>query len=298
MKHQRIRQQQDKAANWPEVTEIMMPTPIIDTTKQASSMKRRIALIAGLSLSTIMVAGNSGAMVAFDDEEKVEKTEEKKVEKKKIRVIRSGGPVTVIRDSKDGEKIEIQKHVSVHIDEERQKAIVETKEALEKVNARLEKARKKEEKRALEAAKDGLETALEALESKRSHMTYAYAGPSHAEIRRIEIDAMEGALKDMEEQVGDLGRIRIELKEDLIEAREDIREAFEDIELEFEFDAEARERHVIDLDHAARSLDQMEEQQLEGLRQAEEHLKRERERLEQRLAERRAKALAEDVKPE
>ncbi len=277
-----------------------MPTPIIDITNQASSMKRRIALIAGLSLSTIMLAGNSGAMVAFDDDEKVENAEEKKVEKKKIRVIRSGGPVTVIREDKDGaDKVEIQKHVRVHIDEERMQAIAETKEALEKVNARIEKARKKEEKQALEAAKDGLETALRALESKREHMTYAYAyGPSHAEIRRIEIDALEGALRDMEVQVGDLGRMRIELKEDLAEAREDIREAFEDIELEFEFDAEARERHVIDLDHAARSLDEMEEQHLEELRRAEEQLKRERERLEQRLAERRAKALEEEAKPE
>lgn len=276
----------------------MIPTATSDITKPAASMKRRIALIAGLSLSTIMIAGNSGAMVAFDEEKKAEKAEEDKVEKKKIRVVRKGDAKAGSREDLDSKELDVEKAMRVHGENARQKAIVETREALEKVEARLKKASRKDEKRALKAAQDGLQVALQALESKHSHMALAYAGPSREEIRRIEIEAMEDALEDMEVQVDDLDRLRIELKEDLSDAREDIREAFEDIEQEFEFDAEARERYVIDLDHAVRTLDQMEEQQLEGLRRAEEQLKRERERLQQRLAERRAKADGEHAKPE
>lgn len=240
------------------------------------TFKHRLVLLAGLSLASLTVAGAGNAMIALgddDDEQKVEKTE------RKIRIVKAGAPNVVIH--RDG-------HVVRHEDKARLKAIEETRDALDKVEARLKKAKKKDEREALEAAKGGLEHALEALQSSSAHMSFAFSHmPDGMAVRRIEVEALEEALADMQENLEDLGRMRIEIREDLADAHEDIAEAMAELKFEFEFDTEMQEEHARGLERAQEELARAEEHQLEGLKRAEEQLKRERERFERRLEERR-----------
>jgi septal ring factor EnvC (AmiA/AmiB activator) len=249
------------------------------------TFKHLLALVAGLSLASLTVAGAGNAMMAAGDE-----AEDKQVEKteKKIRIIKSGTPHVVV--AKNG-------HVVRHGDETRLKAIEETRTALEKVEERLKKAKKKDEREALEAAKGGLEHALEALETSSNHMSFAFGHmPDGVAFRKIEMEALEGALADMHESLKDLGRMRIEIREDLADAREDIADAMSELEFEFEFDTEMREEHARGLERAKEELERAEEHQLEGLKRAEEQLRRERERLERKLEERRREMEAEAPK--
>ncbi|WP_262691382.1 hypothetical protein [Kordiimonas aestuarii] len=250
------------------------------------SFKRSVAIAAGLSLSSLMLAGAGNAMVTVDDEggtaEKAEKAE------KKIRIVKAGEPAVVIHKNATVRSAKAQ---------ERAKAIEEAEEALEKVEKRLEKAKKIAEREALEAAEDGLRNALDALKSADNHMAFAYSyGPSMSEMREIEIKALEDALEGMEDHFSALSRVRIEIQGDLADAREDIADALADIEIEVDIDDELRKHHYRGLEEAAEELGHMEGRQLEGLKHVEEQLKRERERLEKRLEERRQRQAEEDAR--
>ena len=237
--------------------------------QQVYSFRRRLAVLAGLSLSSFVLAGASSAMIASDDHETVVQAN------KKIRIVKAGGQPNTF-------------HIEHASSKAREEAIQETETALEKVETRLKKASKKAEREALEAARNGLVSALEALRASAEHLSFAYASrPSAREMREIELSALEGALTNMEEQLSDLGHVRIDIKDDLADARASIAEAMADIEIEVDLDGERHEHHVRGLEEAAAELERMEEHQLEGLKRAEERLQRERERLEQRLEERR-----------
>ena len=275
-----------------------------------SHKARSFALVAGISLTSMIVANGAGALAAFHDDEpeKVEKAEKpeapempEKVEKKRIRVIRSGAPDTVIE--KDGKVLRFSSghHMAFReAREQQEKAVTEARAALETVEARLNKAKKKDEKEALEAARDALQSALDALEARQGER-FAYAfGPSKTQMRHFEISAMENALENLHEHAGDLSRMRIELKNDLDEARAEIAEAMEDLDVEIDVDSDD-EMHALrlrSLNEASESLERMQERRLEELKNAEEHLKRERERLEKRLEERKTARDKEEATPE
>lgn len=255
--------------------------------RMTPKLMRRFLIVAGLSVSSLALAGTSSAMIAADDDEKVEKEEKK--EKRTIRVIRSGDrPVTVI---KRGDHKIIAHSAEARL-EEQERALAEATAALAEVSKRLEKSRSKSEKAALKAAQKGLMAAIEALEERRTR--HVVMGPSRVEIARIEAEAMEDALKELEVREGELTTMRIELKDELAEAREEIEEALGELDIELDMDGDIRALRLKSLKTAEVSLEEMEKEHLEALKRAEKEIKRERERLEERLKERKEEAGKKD----
>ncbi|NVJ70272.1 MAG: hypothetical protein HWE08_07965 [Alphaproteobacteria bacterium] len=256
--------------------------------RMTPKLMRRFLIVAGLSVSSLALAGTSSAMIAADDDEKVEKEEKK--EKRTIRVIRSGDrPVTVIK--RGDHKIIAHSAVEARL-EEQERARAEATAALAEVSKRLEKSRSKSEKAALKAAQKGLMAAIEALEERRTR--HVVMGPSRVEIARIEAEAMEHALKELEIREGELTTMRIELKDELAEAREEIEEALGELDIELDMDGDIRALRLKSLKTAEVSLEEMEKEHLEALKRAEKEIKRERERLEERLKERKEEADKKD----
>lgn len=256
---------------------------------KSGSNWRKLALFAGLSVSAVAIAGTSHALIAVgDDGVKAKETEKaEKSEKRRIRVVRSGdGPVTVV-----GSHGKTVVHTGIHgadyDDGAFEEALEEAQDALSDVVARLKKTKNKDERLALEAAKRGLMTAIETLETRR--VRHIAMGPSRIEIAAIEADALRGALKQLEIQQGELSSMRFDLKGELEDAREEIEEALGELELELDLDGDIRALRFEALQSAGKSLDEMERDHLDALKRAEEDIRRERERLEQRLREREAK---------
>lgn len=255
----------------------------------SKSKMRHFLIAAGLTVSTFAIAGSGSAMIAHGgDDEKVEKAEKK--EKRRIRIVKSGGePVTVVGTG--GRTVIATSHGLAGFEKERKEALEKAQAALGEVTERLKKARNKSEKQALKAAEAGLRAAIESLESQHVRTVIA---PSRVEIAKIEADAMVEALEHLHDRESEIYSMRIELKEELAEAREEIAEALGDIDLEIDLDGEVRTLRIESLRSAERSLEVMEQEQLEALRRAEEEIKRERVRIEERIERRKKEAEDDD----
>lgn len=251
--------------------------------RPSNQMIRRGLLLAGLSLSLSAMPGAVQALSAHGSDTQGDKTDEDSKVDRNIVVVESGGePVTVVRKGKS--RVIASSHGLAEYDRQRKEAVEKAQSALAEVNKRLAKARNKSEKQALKAAAAGLKAAIKSLESQQVRQTLI--GPSSVEIARIESDAMADALEELEGKEHEIRSMRIELKDQLAEAREEIAEALGDLDLEIDMDGDVRVLRLETLRSAERSIEAMEEEQLEALRRAEKEIKRERARLEERMKRR------------
>lgn len=248
---------------------------------------RRAAFVAGMAVSSLALAGASHAMMAMGgDDEKAEQAEKAEKKKRTIRVVRSGDSKVVV--DRKGHRTVIATSDREAFEKKHKQALKEAKEALAEVTERLGKAKSKKEKQALKAAQKGLEAAIVSLEERR--MRHVIVAPSRIEIAKIESEAMADALADLADSELELSEMRVELKGDIAEARREIEEALGDLELELDIDGDIRTLRIESLKSAELSLEEMEKHHLEALKRAEEDIKRERARLEERMREREAEA--------
>ncbi|NVJ97636.1 MAG: hypothetical protein HWE25_05760 [Alphaproteobacteria bacterium] len=244
-------------------------------------MIRKLSVVACLSVCGIAVATTGSASAnsfAHDEDAKAEKTE-----KRRVRVVKSGEePVTVV--GANGRTVIASSQGLVEYAKEHKEALEKAAKALNEVTARLGKSKSKGEKAALEAAKAGLEAAILSLENQR--VRDSFTPHTKVEIARIEADSVAGALKALQDREHEIRSMRGNLKEELAEAREEIAEALGDLDLELDLDGDVRVLRLESLHSAKRSLELMEEEQLEALKRAEEEIKRERARIEERMKKR------------
>ncbi|WP_286828447.1 MULTISPECIES: hypothetical protein [Kordiimonas] len=253
--------------------------------------KRRAAAALGIAASSLVIAGASHAMIAMaGGDEQTEQAEKAEKNKRTIRVVRSGDSKVEVH--KKGHRTVLATSDRKAFEKEQQEALEKARAALNEVTERLMKAKSKSEVQALKAAQKGLEAAIISLEERR--MRHVIVAPSRIEIARIESEAMAEALTDLSESEAELSEMRIELKDEIAEARREIEEALGDLELELDIDGDIRTLRIESLKSAQLSLEEMEKHHLEALKQAEADIKRERERIEQRLREREAEANKKD----
>ncbi len=252
---------------------------------------RRAAAVVGIAASSLMVIGVGNAMAALGgDDEKAEQAEKTEKNKRTIRVVKSGDSKVVVE--RKGHRTVLATSDREAFEKKHKEALKEAKAALAEVSERLAKAKNKSEKQALKAAQRGLQAAIVSLEERR--MRHVIVAPSRVEIARIESDAMADALEHLADREVELTEMRVDLKGDIAEARREIEEALGDLELELDLDGDVRTLRIESLKSAELSLEEMEKHHLEALKRAEEDIKRERERLEERLREREAEAQKKD----
>ncbi len=253
-------------------------------------MRRAVAVVS-VAASSLMIAGASNALVALGgDDEKAEQAEKAEKNKRTIRVVKSGDSKVVVE--RKGHRTVLATSDREAFEKKHKLALKEAKAALAEVSERLAKAKSKKEKQALKAAQRGLEAAIVSLEERR--MRHVIVAPSRVEIAKIESAAMAEALADLADSELELSEMRVELKGDIADARREIEEALGDLELELDIDGDIRTLRIESLRSAELSLEEMEKHHLEALKRAEEDIKRERARLEERLREREAEAQKKD----
>jgi len=267
---------------------------------------REALLVAGVSVAAIAAVGMPGTAAYLQDDEKA--VEEKKSEvKRTVRVITSGKPVIVKRtfsryragdhthendDAHDHEHKNHQPSDDVRAysfrfdnDEEEgryEETLATVKEALETVEKRLKKA-KRADKKALKSAHNGLEVALEALERRSPYNAQFF------KLGRGNHMALANVLNDVEVFDGDAGNLRVELLDEMRGLRGKIVEAMDDVDIQIDLDDKRKGLRIESLRREDGTLGGLDEERLEALKLAEESLKTARERLEKRLAEKKAK---------
>lgn len=249
--------------------------------------------VAGVSFASMVIAGASGAAnISWQDDDKMVVKEEKdKKSKRTVRVIQSGKPSIVVgstsphiehKADKDVEHRGTRSYSFTIHDDKHDKAVEKIKKSLKKVKAQLKKAKTKSAKESLEMAEEALKTSLKALQQSRAAQVHSFAfSGDHRE-------RLADALKDVEIYQGDIQSMRVEVLDELGSVREALRQALGDVELEIDLDGELRSLRIDSIRRAEDRLEGMEEEHLEALRRAEEDLRRAREKLQKRMAEKQA----------
>jgi len=251
-------------------------------------LSTRALMMVGMSLSAIMTVGAATALSVYhDDDVKAEKAQKKH---KTVKVIRTGKEPVIIDHS--GSHVIVERKGS-HRDHgsktfsyvlssggnRHSEALEKINKSLSEIEEHLEKVKKKSERKALEAARDGLVIARDAL---------AMGGAHRAEMRRGHRMALAQALNDVELYEGDMD-VDIEVDTDMEDVRRAVSDALGDFDVEIDLDGNVRRLHIDDLHRKQLRLEGLEAEDLEALRQAEEHLRATRERLEKKLAEKNHK---------
>ncbi len=249
-------------------------------------LSKRLVLAASVSVMAIACAPLSAepVAIAYDDQEAAQ--EDKKSEKKRVVIIDRKNAKHVRGGQGGMHGFAFAGH---HSDEERQEALDKVSASLDSVKAQLEQAKADKEEyavTALESAVIGLEAAKKSLENNAVNGNFVVRGmPDGGNFEFV----IKEALGDLELGETDLKEMRIELRAKLEEAREDIEETRREIEMEIENDSEEREFHIKMLVDAEFDMEKMEEHHLKALKKAEEELRRSREKLEKKLADRKKK---------
>jgi|GEM_PF-4819156 len=180
-------------------------------------------------------------------------------------------------------------------DGKRGAAVAELDEALADVEEQLanlkDNKRNKKARAALGKAKESLISAKEML-SDNEHNVFQFRTNTMM-MNDVVDENMLRALKDVEMQSEFIVELREELHEEIEEANEEMNEII--IELKSEENGELREVHLKAIEEAKMDMAEMEEVRLKALKDAEKNLRKAREKLEKKIADRKAAKKKEDA---